>query len=520
MILRKPYAFLIKKFKIIHLILSLLMIYVAYKINSILNFIYDYINNIANVNIASSYINFILFLAVVFIIIISLILYILMRYKKKPKLLYLFTIITYIIIFITLFFVMLTFQSMEKDIIDPKTIRLVRDVIKLILYPEYIFIIVMIVRTLGFDIKKFDFKSDIEEMNIDISDNEEVELSVGINFDKVKTKGRRRIRELKYYVLENKIFVFTILGLLGIGIIIYLILNINVVNKIYKENEFFNTSYFTMNITNSYVTNKNDTGENVSIEDKSYIIIKFDVKCLYNDGINYKLDPNRFLLEVAGKTYTPTLKYYESFKAIGNGYKNQNLSYDEYNTYIFVYNIENDYLKENKYIRYEEGFEYVNKEYIANTKKIKIIPQNIDNSSLEGTYNINDTIDLSNSILDGSFKISSYEINKKFVYEYQYCIGDKCEALENTIISSYDGQLLKLTVENTNDRFNNYDFSNKFIKVKYKIGEDEYTSSLNNKTPSSSTTTMYFNVDNKIVEADSIWLEITIRNKLYKYILK
>ena len=87
MILRKPYAFLIKKFKIIHLILSLLMIYVAYKINSILNFIYDYINNIANVNIASSYINFILFLAVVFIIIISLILYILMRYKKKPKLL-------------------------------------------------------------------------------------------------------------------------------------------------------------------------------------------------------------------------------------------------------------------------------------------------------------------------------------------------------------------------------------------------------------------------------------------------
>lgn len=520
MILRKPYAFLIKNFKIIHLILSLLMIYVAYKINNVLKFIYDYIDNVANSSIATSYIGILLFIVALFIIGISIVLYVLMRYKKKPRLLYLFNIIMYTIVFFALFYILLNFQIMEKEVVDPKTIRLIRDIVKIILYPEYIFILAMIVRTLGFDIKKFNFKSDIDEMNIDISDNEEVELNVGIDVEKIKTKGRRQIREFKYYVLENKIFVFTVLGIVGIITILYVILNINFVNKIYKENEKFNTSYFSMNITNSYITCQNDKGENISLEGTSYIIIKFEVKALYNDGIKYELNPNRFLLEIAGETFTPTLKYYDSFKLIGTGYKSQTLNYEKYNSYILVYNISNEYIKKSKYIRYEEGFEYVNKKYTAKTKKVRIDPINIDEKSLVNTYSLNDTIDFNTSVLTGTFKISSYEIGNKFNYEYNYCVNGYCENLENTIVSSYDGQLLKLTVENINDRFSNYNFSNNFIKVKYKIGEVEYTSGLNNKTPSSSTTTIYLNVDSKIAEADSIWLEITIRNKIYKYILK
>ena len=67
MILRKPYAFLIKNFKIIHLILSIRMIYVVYKMSNIANFISDYINNIANSNIATSYIGGLLFLSILII---------------------------------------------------------------------------------------------------------------------------------------------------------------------------------------------------------------------------------------------------------------------------------------------------------------------------------------------------------------------------------------------------------------------------------------------------------------------
>lgn len=520
MILRKPYAFLIKYFKIVHLVLSLLMIYVVYKISNISNFIADYINNIANTNIATSYIGPILFLVVLLIIGISVALYILMRYKKKPKLLYLINTIVYSVIFFVLFYVLLNFQTIEKELLDPKTIRILRDIVKLVLYPEYAFIIVMIVRTLGFDIKKFDFKSDIEEMNIDVTDNEEIELSVGIDTEKIKTKGRRHLRELKYYVLENKVFVYTILGVVSFIIIISIILNINFINKVYKEGENVKTSFFTMNIVDSYITNKNDVGESMGLNDTSYIIINFNVSGLFNDGYKYKLSPNRFLLVLGGETYTPTLKKYDSFKLLGVGYRNQTLNYNKMDNYILVYNVPNKDIKKSKYIRYEDGFEYVKKSYIAKTSKIKISPENIDDSKLVGSYNLNDTLNFEDSLIDGTLKVITYEIAKKFDYEYKYCVKDYCENMTNAITGNYNEQILKLEVQNNIDKYDNYNFANNFVKVKYKIKEKEYTSDLSNKTPESSVSTIYLGIDDNVTNADSIWLEITIRNKKYKYILK
>lgn len=518
MILRKPYAFLIKNFKIIHLVLSVIMIYVLYKISNISSFINDYINNIANTSIATSYIGGLLILSVLVIIGISVTLYILMRYKKKPKLLYLVTSITYTVILVVLFYLLLNFQTIEKEVLDPKTIRLLRDIVNIVKYPEYIFIVVMLVRTLGFDIKRFDFKSDIEEMNIDVSDNEEVELSVGIDTEKIKTRGRRTLREFKYYVLENKVFVYTIVGvILGI-IIISFILNINFVNKVYKEGDNINTSYFTMNIVDSYITSKKDNGDKIINNDTSFVVIKMNVKSLYD--YKYTLDTTDFLLVTDGNTYAPVLKYYDYFKLIGTGYKNQTLSYDENKTYILVYNIPNSSLNKSKTIRYEEGFEYVKKNFMAKTKKIRINPENLDEVILEGTYNLEDSIDLNKSLLTGSLKINSYEIGNNFVYNYNYCIKDSCTEMNNNIVSSYNNVILKLNVESSVDSYSNYDFINNFVKVKYTKDGKEYTSNLSNKTPTSATSTMYLDVDNKIKDANSIWLEINIRNISYKYIIK
>ena len=47
MILRKPYAILIKNFKLIHLIMSFFMVYLFYKTNNILSFLTDYLNSVA-----------------------------------------------------------------------------------------------------------------------------------------------------------------------------------------------------------------------------------------------------------------------------------------------------------------------------------------------------------------------------------------------------------------------------------------------------------------------------------------
>ena len=44
MILKKPYAFLIRYFKLIHTVLLILMIYLLYRTNVILNFFQEYIS--------------------------------------------------------------------------------------------------------------------------------------------------------------------------------------------------------------------------------------------------------------------------------------------------------------------------------------------------------------------------------------------------------------------------------------------------------------------------------------------
>ena len=99
MVLRRPYAFLIKHFKIIHLVLTLAMVYLAYKMIRISGYIAACISNTANFDDAITYVGGSVYLAIIVIIAISTILYILMRYKNKPKTLYLINGIIYIIIF-------------------------------------------------------------------------------------------------------------------------------------------------------------------------------------------------------------------------------------------------------------------------------------------------------------------------------------------------------------------------------------------------------------------------------------
>ena len=87
MILRKPYGFLIKHFRMIHLVLTALYIYLAIKVNSLLSYYNNFISGKeSKLNAIKLVTNYYL-IAIIISIIICLIIYALMRYKKKPKLL-------------------------------------------------------------------------------------------------------------------------------------------------------------------------------------------------------------------------------------------------------------------------------------------------------------------------------------------------------------------------------------------------------------------------------------------------
>ena len=95
MVLRKPYAFFIKMFKPIHILLAIIVAYLIYLENRILLFFNTYIyssNNVLGQNIKDKFGSSLLYLLPTIIIIFSLIILGIMFRKKKPIVFYSFQI--------------------------------------------------------------------------------------------------------------------------------------------------------------------------------------------------------------------------------------------------------------------------------------------------------------------------------------------------------------------------------------------------------------------------------------------
>ena len=138
------------------------------------------------------------------IILIALFIYLLMKWKKKNRTFYVSICIYYFLVFIALLFYFNIFNNILNTDLDVRTIRAYRDISAIMYFPQYFFLIYSMFRAIGFDIKKFDFKKDLADLDISEEDQEEIEVTFGQNSYKYKRKFRRLYRELSYYALENK----------------------------------------------------------------------------------------------------------------------------------------------------------------------------------------------------------------------------------------------------------------------------------------------------------------------------
>ena len=491
MILRKPYAFLIKHFMLIHIILSGIMIYITMRFSNALTFIKEYISNTAALSIADTYINLGMYVALFLVLGISFAIFWLMKYKNKPKLLYIINMLFYLIMLILTIILGSTFGNINNVIIDSKTIRLLRDTVNISILIQYGFIAVMIIRTLGFDIKKFNFKSDIQEIAVDNGDDEEFELNIGLDTNSIFRTIRRHLTELKYYYVDNKQAILVILAVIVFIGIIKIAPNYIGGNKTYSENQMMQTYNFQMKITNSYMTKLKYDGTDVSIGDKTYVIIKFDILGYVKKR---KIDMNRTFLKVGKEKYSPTLKQYNYFTDIGYGYQKQDLSVENTKSYLLVF------LVDDKVIKKSKTFIYTDED--IKDKKIKIKPIDLDVKNEINTAKVGDQLNYKNTIIgDGFFRIDSVEYNDHYNYTY----------------ANYNKRLIKLELESKFEDYNLYEFINKFVTLKYTKDKKDYSVAFTNKTDRNATTTAYLEVSKEIEQEKSLYLEIRIRNNVYKY---
>lgn len=130
MILRKPYAILIKNFKLIHVILTGLMLYILYKTWGIMDFFTDYFNNgesIVGQDIASNLINFRLYFFAVIIIAGLITVLVLMYLKEKPITYYIYSIATYIFVIVIFVLTKNTVVTMEGQLVSARVARAMSD---------------------------------------------------------------------------------------------------------------------------------------------------------------------------------------------------------------------------------------------------------------------------------------------------------------------------------------------------------------------------------------------------------
>ena len=279
MILRKPYAFLIKRFRLIHIVMSFMMIYLAYKTGAAVKYFNDYISSdVILKSQASNYFNTIMFVIVILIVAFSAVVYYLLRYKKKPRMTYLVTIIGYLFSLVIFYNSFSVFKELETTILEAKTIRLWRDLLTFCLYYQYIMTVIMLIRGLGFDIKKFNFQTDIKELEIESLDNEEFEFVLGDTSAKLARNSRKQIRRLRYFIVENKFILSIILGVVVSIFVILLVINLTITNKIYNENQNFLTNNYQINITNSYYTKVDSKGKYITSKNDNYLSLILTIK--------------------------------------------------------------------------------------------------------------------------------------------------------------------------------------------------------------------------------------------------
>ena len=102
--------------------------------------------------------------------------------------------------------------TLEEVSMTNQALRAYSDISLLLPLGQYYFIVIALLRGIGFNIKQFNFSKDIKDLEISEEDSEEIEVNLSSNVYKYKRFGRRRLRELRYYFFENKYWILLILG--------------------------------------------------------------------------------------------------------------------------------------------------------------------------------------------------------------------------------------------------------------------------------------------------------------------
>ena len=494
MILRKPYALLIKYFKLIHIIMFVIFSYIVFVLRKIYVFFSDYVKS-SNFtyfeNMTSRYVPIIVFFLVVILLAFGISILLLMRRKDKPVLFYKFVIGYSVILLIAFIYFFIFFKSLDSVVYEPLRVVINRDVILFLYIINFAFVIFSFIRGFGFDIKKFSFEKDKRELNIEDSDSEEYELKVNIEKEDVANYIHKQKRELGYYIKENSLVLSIVGGVILLGLIIFIYLYFFVWNRVYHEGDSVKIGNLTYVVSESHITNL-DKYSKVLSKDNDYLVVNLSI--VNNEGNGY-LDKQALRVHINDEYYYPQISTCDLFNDVGDCYKNQQLTINTSYNFILVYKLK----KEHKKI-YMEILKNKDDEY--NYSKVSLSPKEYEQQKV--SYAVNDEITIENN----TYKITGYELNNKTSYNYEGCIEENCTTYTKMVLPKVGEIVLTLNIEGLEKLSDN--FIKSAIGLKYN-NKTLYGSDL--KFIDKHENMLYYSVPSNLQNVTSLVLSIKTRTK-------
>lgn len=529
MIFRKPYGFLIKHFKLIHLIMTFFMAILIYQTNLLLEFFNDFIGSsqtIIGTAVVNGLFNNYTYIFAISIVLIATIIFVLMSFKDKPRIYYILTIIGYTLLIVLYTYSVSTVGKMQVELIDERLTRAIRDFLNIIFLFQIYSIFISLIRSIGLDLKKFDFKEDAEELNITDKDSEEFEVNVEFDSHTLKRKLRRGVRNFRYYLIENKTILLIIFGTITL---ISGFLTIRALLKqdiMYNVGEPFYSFDYNMAILDSYITENDYKANKITSENESLVVVKFKIM---TPNKTERFIYGKLALQIDKEKFYHTYKYASMLTDVGTTYTTQKLT-DNYQEFLLVYEIPSE-LKDNsmKLVYTEQIVEGIFSSK-SDDIKIKINPINLDKTDVEENINLKQKYIFGTGLLKNyELEINSFEVGNEFKIKYNSCVRDKeCynfyEIVKPSLSGITDKGVLRLNMNlNTpeNGLFNIKNLITKFGIIEYEIKGNKKSYIINNVVGTThNDNNYYFEINKEIIDADKINLVIKARNDIYRFKLK
>lgn len=518
MILKRPYAFLIKHFQKIHVLLLLLCCYIFYKNTQLSSFVSQYISLgtydaiIDNVN---NYVSIPFYIISILIILINVIIIYLLRYKKKPYRFYIFTILEYLFMLVIFWFCADYFHTLTNAVSITK-IMAIRDLIFISSLPQYLVLIVLALRSLGVDLKKFGFVDDKEYLKLSDMDNEEFEFQVNVDKDKYKRKIRKYWRFFGYFYHENKkiiqiIIMLVLIVSLGVGTYYF-----RIENKIYKYGESFNANQYTIQVNGGYVTNKDFAGKLILDKNtkKKFVILNVTVT---NNYVDRTMNMERFHLQNQLASFVNTSKYNKSFTDLGVPYEKMEFKTGKENTFLLIFLVDESLSNDKFVLTYQE---LVNSQTLK-LKKIKLDLIDLSNIEVEQEKNIGETMTVIYPNREKkNIQFVELNYNQETTYYYEKCTSSGCGITSDKLYAK-DGQTIMILsfVSDDFDTRELVDFSLRYGTINYinNSGEAKSVDILMTPDRIYQGNYLYFSVPSEIKDSNDVTLQFKVRDKQFIY---